>query len=162
MLEKTDNNTALVDQIYTELEHLFDENSVIDSKIRLYRGKNKNIFYIQNKLREKKFNTDIIDQKMQILKDSEASLLSTDFIARKIQEYIWKHKSRQYIYSKLVERTQDKYEVEKILSEAYTIEIEQEIVAYKIWILHNKYNTQKIIEKLMRDGFSYNLIKKCI
>jgi hypothetical protein len=62
----------------------------------------------------------------------EVSLLSINFMTRKIQEYISKHKSRQYIYSKLIERNEDKYQLEELLEELYTTEIQQEIVAFKV------------------------------
>ena len=159
MLEKSHKNHDLVGKISTEMDHLFDEKNIIDSKIRLYRARNKNIRYISSKLREKKFEQILIDQKIWELKDMEVSLLSTDFMTRKIQEYISKHKSRQYIYSKLIERNEDKYQLEELLGELYTTEVEQEIVEYKVWLLKNKYDKQKIIEKLMRDGFSYGIIK---
>jgi SOS response regulatory protein OraA/RecX len=59
---KTEDNNELVQEIYTEIKHLLQEEEIIRTKISNYINKNKNKSYIKNNLRQKLFNQETIER----------------------------------------------------------------------------------------------------
>ncbi|MFK7780030.1 MAG: RecX family transcriptional regulator [Candidatus Gracilibacteria bacterium] len=97
----------------------------------------------------------IIDEKLRnILQEEEV-------IKSKIRVYKSKGKSKLYIKQKLFGRQERKELSELFLEEAF-IDGEFENIKKEYEKLKNKYNREKIIEKMMRKGFFYNDILKVI
>ncbi|MDD3646408.1 MAG: RecX family transcriptional regulator [Candidatus Gracilibacteria bacterium] len=145
-----------------KLKNIIQEKEVLRSKIKSYIAKNKNLNYIKQKLREKLFSNEMIDELLQdeFLSEGE-SLLTRDYIRKQINLYKSKGKSRLYIKQKLIERDEDKILVESLLKEAF-LDGELEQINFEYEKLNGKYEKNKVIEKLLRKGFSYNDIKKII
>jgi len=97
----------------------------------------------------------IIDEKLKnILQEEEV-------IQSKIRVFKDRWKSKLYIKQKLFERQENKELSEKFLEEAF-LEGEEENIKKEYEKLKNKYNREKVIEKLMRKWFFYNDILKVI
>lgn len=97
----------------------------------------------------------IIDEKLKnIIQEDEV-------IQSKIRVYKSKWKSKLYIKQKLFERQENKELSEKYLFESF-VDWELESIKKEYEKLKNKYNREKIIEKLMRKWFFYNDILKII
>lgn len=145
-----------------KLKNIIQEKEVLRSKIKSYIAKNKNLNYIKQKLREKLFSNEMIDELLQdeFLSEWE-SLLTRDYIRKQINLYKSKWKSRLYIKQKLIERDEDKILVESLLKEAF-LDWELEQINFEYEKLNWKYEKNKVIEKLLRKWFSYNDIKKII
>lgn len=161
MLDKAKADSDLMIDVYQSIEHLMQEREVLDAKIKNYLWKNKNIFYIKNNLRAKKFETNMIQELLEENVDISKSVLSESFIVKKIQNYISKNKSKNYIKNTLIERKEDREVVENMLEKLYTRDIEYKIIyarREKIWNL----DSQKLIKKLIWEGFSYEVIQELI
>lgn len=148
--------------IEDKLKNIIQEKEVLRSKIKNYILKNKNLNYIKQKLREKLFDKEMIDELLQdeFLTEWE-SLLTIDYIRKQINLYKSKWKSKLYIKQKLIERDEDKKLVINLLGEAF-LEWELEQIVSEYEKLNWKYEKNKIIEKLLRKWFSYNDIKQVI
>ncbi len=145
-----------------KLRNIIQEKEVLRSKIKNYKMKWKNISYIKANLLKKWF---ILDEVSEILKaefDSEnRSFLEEDVIRKKIENYKNKWKSKNYIRQKFIERSLDKEIIENILDEVFET-WEFEILEKEYEKIKNKFEKQKIIEKLLRKWFLYDDIKKLI
>jgi len=159
MLEKSW-NTDLVAQVFESIKHLLNEEEIIITKIRLYLFRNKNLNYIKSKLLEKSFSKELIEiiLEMYFLKEWK-SLLNERYLKNIILNYKNKWKSKKYIKNKLIERQEDIKIVDKIIDEIFS-DWEQEQIKKEIEKLSLKFDKNKIIEKLLRKGFSYEEIKK--
>lgn len=162
LLEKTKNNRELVDQVLNDVKHLFQEKEIIESKVKIYLFRNKNLAYIKGKLREKLFNQNLINEILEQNIIEWESLFSENYLLKKIENYKQKWKSKKYIYQKLVERTEDKEIVENCLNQVFWDDLENEILKLEFEKLKGKYDNNKIIEKLIRKGFDYRQIKNLL
>lgn len=159
--EKTHNNTELVDKVFNDNWNLFNDLDVLNSKVQnlLFRNKNKN-YIITNLLQKKFFKEDIINILEKYTEEGK-SILTENFIERKIIQLKQKNKSKQYIKNKLIEQPEDKELVEKILSEIYWEESDNEALLFEYSKLINKnIDQQKIIQRLLSKWFIYNEIKE--
>ncbi|MDA9128852.1 RecX family transcriptional regulator [Candidatus Gracilibacteria bacterium] len=155
-------------ELMKEIEHLTQETEIIKAKIDNYIFRNKNYRYIRQKMREKLFLSDDVEQYLEKFINSGTSLLTEDFLRKKIEMFIQKGKSRKYIEQKLGETKQDR-EVLTPLLEEYFINGELEIIKQEYEKIISKNpklldsgfsGKQKIIQKLLAKGFSYNEIKQ--
>ncbi len=95
----------------------------------------------------------IIDERLKnIIQEDEV-------IKSKIRVFKSRGKSKLYIKQKLFERQENKELAENFLEEAF-LEWELENIKKEYEKLKNKYNREKVIEKLMRKWFFYNDILK--
>lgn len=161
--EKTQNNTVLIENIFKEIWHLFNDLEVLDSKVQNLLFRNKNKRYIITNLTQKKFNKDDIYNTLNKYTIEWESLLNENFIERKVLQLISKNKSKQYIRNKLIEQPEDKQIVEKVLSEQFDNDIENNSLLNEISKLSNKkIDHRKIIQRLLSKWFRYDDIKKAL
>ena len=161
--EKTQNNTELVDKIINENWNLFNDLDVLDSKVQNLLFRNKNKYYIINNLLQKKFIKEDIINTLEKYTEIGKSILTENFIERKILQLKQKNKSQQYIRNKLIEQPEDKEIVEKIISEIYKEESDNKALLFEYTKLVNKnLDQQKIIQRLLSKWFRYDDIKKAL
>lgn len=160
-LKEKSNDSELSKQVFDNISYLIDEKQVISDKIRIYLIANKNYTYIKNKLSEKLFDKDLVKEILQndFAKEGE-TLLNELSIYIKIQNYKRKNKSITYIKQKLIDRNEDKELVNKIISEIFGEEMDIENIKKEISKLENKYEKNKIIQKLLAKWFKYDDIKR--
>jgi SOS response regulatory protein OraA/RecX len=110
---------------------------------------------------EKKFSKDKIDLILnEHFLQEWKSLLDENSVLRKIEILKSKGKSKQYITSKLIERSEDNELVNKCLDNIFSNEWDLDNLKIEYNKLKNKYDTKKIIERLLRKWFKYDDIKK--
>lgn len=160
---KTEDNNELVQEIYTEIKHLLQEEEIIRTKISNYINKNKNKSYIKNNLGQKLFNQETIERLLtnEFTPESWCILLEHKTI-NSIQKYKSKNKSKQYIIQKLSESNQDSYFINKLFEQHYTYEEELESCKNEYQKIWTKYSPQKATQKLLSKWFWYDLIKNII
>lgn len=147
--------------VYKEIFHLLQEDAIIASKIDNYIFRNKNYTYIRNKMREKLFPKDKTEAYLEKYIHSGESLLAEDFLRKKIENFIQKGKSRYYIFTKLWETKEDKELLNRLFQE-YFPDGERENILREYEKLRNKYDIQKITQKLISKWFKYNDIKRVL
>ncbi len=169
LLKKSQDDEKLVLDVLKSMENIIVEKLVIESKIRLYIGRNKNLSYIKSKLFEKGFEKYEYEKILENNYNLDETLLDRDYIKRKILDYMKKWKSKNYIFQRLFERKQDKDLINQILEQNYTKEDELEVLKKEYKKLVSCYpqldlgtNKNKIIQKLLAKGFKYDFIKKVL
>jgi len=148
-------------QVYNELKHLFQEDEIIASKIDNYIYRNKNYRYITQKMREKMFPIEKTEKYLEKYKETWESILDEEFLRRKIQNYKWKGKSKQYIIMKLSETKEDKEKLLPLIEE-YFIDGEWENILKEYHKIYKKFSREKVFQKLIAKWFKYDEIKKVI
>jgi SOS response regulatory protein OraA/RecX len=89
------------------------------------------------------------------------SILTENFLERKIIQLKNKNKSKQYIKNKLIEQPEDREIVDKILSEVFWELWDNEALTYEYNKLYRKnLDERKIIQRLLSKWFKYDEIKK--
>jgi SOS response regulatory protein OraA/RecX len=161
--EKTNKNQDLINKIFNEVWHLFNDINVLESKVQNFLFRNKNKKYIITNLLQKKFLKSDIEKTLNQFTNQWESLLSENFIERKIYQFIQKNKSKQYIRNKLIEQPEDKELVENILNKIFNEDNEVNSIKKEIEKLNNKnLDQQKIIQRLISKWFRYDDIKKAL
>lgn len=152
----------ICEKVMKNIWHLINEKQVIGDKIRLYLMRNKNLHYIKSKLILAWFDKYLVQEILEndFLEDWE-SLLNKKSLYIKIENYKNAGKSIQYIKQKLIERTEDRVIIEEIITDIFA-QWESENIQREIEKLKNKYEKQKIIQKLIAKWFNYNEIKKYV
>ena len=154
-------------EVLKEIEHLTQETEIIKAKIDNYIFRNKNYRYIRQKMREKLFISSEVEKYLEKFINAWESLLTEDFMRKKIEQNIMKWKSKQYIQNKLWETKLDR-EVLAPLLEEYFPEWEQENIKREYEKIISKNSKllqawftgkQKIIQKLLAKWFQYNEVK---
>lgn len=161
-LEEKIQDQELPKKVFGNISHLINDKQVIGDKIRLYLMRNKNLKYIKNKLILAWFDKYLVEEILQndFLEEWE-SLLSKKSLYIKIENYKNAGKSIQYIRQKLIERQEDRELIEWIIEEIFQ-DGEEKNILREIEKLKNKYDKQKIIQKLLQKWFNYNEIKKYV
>ena len=149
------------EKIYAEMQEFLVENRTLETLIENYIHRNKNYRYIQAKMREKLFPTEKVEKYLEKYRVSWESLLREDFLIRKIENLLQKGKSKNYIFQKLWETSKDKELLAKIF-EQYFSEAEHDALKKEYEKIKDKFEKQKVIQKLLIKGFSYDSIKKLI
>ncbi len=157
-------------KIFNNIEHLLQEDEIIKAKIDNYIFRNKNYSYIRQKMREKLFPNERVERYLEQYIRSWKSLLTEDFLKRKIESFIAKGKSRQYIFQKLWESSEDKEILKSLLDEYFknwegeNIKREYEkIISRNPKFLDSWYIwKQKITQKLLSKWFKYDEVKQII
>lgn len=148
-------------KVFSEIKHFLQEDQILQSKIDNYVFRNKNYRYIGQKMREKLFPIEKVEAYLEKYKTSRKSLLSENFLRRKIETFKSKGKSRYYIFQKLWETKEDREVLDTLLSE-YFPDGESENILREYEKLKNKYDKQKITQKLISKWFKYDEIKKVL
>ena len=160
------------EKIYAEMEEFLVEDRTLETIIENYIHRNKNYRYIASKMREKLFSVEKVEKYLEKYRESWESLLREEYLIRKIENFLQKGKSKNYIFQKLWETPEDKELLEHIFQK-YFYEWEddalrREYEKIKDWV-ERKYSSlwpreqeQKIIQKLIAKGFSYDAIKKML
>lgn len=150
-----------VKEAFSSIEHLLQEDEILKTKINTYLLRNKNFSYIKSQLLRHKFPAEKIEQYLTPLREKWESLLSEDFLKRKIELLFSKGKSRYFILQQLSENKEDREKIEWIFEKFFP---ENEKIALKISYqkLKTKYAKEKIIQKLMMQGFRYDDIKRVL
>lgn len=160
LIEKSWNNFELTEKVLEKMEVIIEEEANTRARIKHLLFRNKNINYIKTNLYQKKYDKEIVEKllKEEFIKEDE-SLLSESFLIKKVSDYKDKGKSRQYIFSKLIERKPDKALLETILDKVF-LEWDNENLLREYEKIKGKFEKNKIIEKLLRKGFFYDDIKR--
>lgn len=159
---KCDDDEILVAKVINSLDFIIVEKQVIEAKIRMYLWKNKNLSYIKQKLSSKLFKKDDYEEILKTKFNLDDSLLNIEFIRRKVIEFKNKWKSKNYIYTKLFWRKEDREMINEVLAELYGEDDELENIWIEYTKLKWKYEKNKIIQKLLRKWFSFDAIKKIV
>lgn len=162
LLKKSGWDEKLVSEVVESMESIIVEKQVIESKIRLYIARNKNLNYIKSKLFEKGFEKEMYEEILENNYNLDETLLQRDYIKRKVLDYMEKWKSKKYIYWKLFWRSEDKELITEVLDEVYPDENETESIMLEYNKIKWKYDNKKVIEKLLRKWFKYDKIKKIL
>lgn len=155
-MQKTLKNEEMVDQLFKDIWHLFDDIPVIESKVQNYLFRNKNKNYITTQLILKQFKREEVINILEKYTTQWESVLSEDFIYKKILLLKNKNKSQNYIKNKLIEQPEDKQKVENILLEIYWETWEDnEIIAEIEKLDYKNLEQAKLIQKLLQKWFQY-------
>ena len=162
VFSKSGKNQELTQQVLEEMSRFIDEEKNVEARVRFCIERNKNISYIKGNLISKGYEKGIVESCITAQLEAKwGSLLDGESIARKIISYKQKGKSKKYIIQKLLEREGDRdivlSQIEEIFSEGESDNLKKEYQK-----LQGKFETKKIIEKLLRKGFSYDEVKKMI
>lgn len=148
-------------KVFSEIEHLLQEEQIIAAKIDNYIFRNKNYKYIRQKMREKLFPQEKVESYLEKYLTRWKSILSEDFFRKKIELFLSKGKSKYYIQTKLWETLEDREVLHTLLDEYFT-DGERENILREYEKIKNKYPKEKIIQKLISKWFRYNEIKKAL
>lgn len=123
-------------------------------------------------MREKGFPTEKVENYLMQYKESWESLLWESYLLKKVENLLQKGKSKQYIFQKLAETSEDKALLENIFEthfqdgEIQALQKEWGKILKTLWKTQgdelSTQEKQKIVQKLMMKGFSYDAIKKLI
>lgn len=161
-LSQKTQNQELTTKILNDIKHIFNEKTILTDKIHICLIRNKNYNYILTSLLKKGFEKEMIQDLLINKFDCENKSLLNEFsIKNKIQNYKNKNKSISYIKQKLIQRPQDKDIIENIISEIFT-NWENDLIINEYEKIKNKYEKNKIIQKLLAKWFLYSDIKKII
>lgn len=150
----------LAREVLWEIAHFVKEEENIEVRIRYLIGRNKNARYIQTNLIQKGFSSQLVKSILygKFIQEGK-SLMSEEFLKRKILHYKEQGKSKNYIASKLIERQEDKELINRLLEEVFK-KGEKENISFWVEKLSPKYEKKKILEKLLMKWFSYGEIKE--
>lgn len=148
-------------RVFRDIKYLLQEEEIIKAKIDTYVFRNKNYRYIRQKMAEKLFPKLKVEAYLSKYIQKQESILDENFLRKRIESYITKGKSKQYIFSKLWETKEDRILLESILVD-YFSEGESENILREYEKLKNKYSKEKITQKLISKWFLYNEIRKTL
>lgn len=161
--QKTQNNEDLISKLFEDIGNLFIDKPVIESKIQNYLFRNKNKNYIITQLIAKQFKREEVLEIFYNLTTRDKSLLSHDYVYKKVVQLKNKNKSIQYIKNKLIEQPEDKDLVESTINEIFKEKWENRQIKKEIEKLsHKNLEQQKIIQKLLQKWFRYDDIKNSL
>jgi|GEM_PF-6524438 len=168
LMKKSANNTILVNTVMAEMGQYINEERTVDGLVRMYTEQSKTCPYIEQKLRAKKFQIDIIETTLEAYGDTFTSWNNYEnTITRKIQDFLTKNRSRRYISGALTGKYPNfKQEISSLIEtlcpdETGSIRSEFEKLSRK----HDRNNPkerQKIVQKLLLKGFPYDDIRKIL
>lgn len=162
LLNKSWVDKKLVWEVIDSMESIIVEKQVIESKIRLYIARNKNLSYIRSKLFEKWFEKEQYEEILTNNYNLDETLLDRNYIVRKVIDYKAKWKSKKYIFLQLFWRNEDKELIMEVIDEVYMDDNELMSIVKEYEKIKWKYDWKKIIEKLLRKGFRYDEVKNVV
>lgn len=147
-------------KVLENIIHLTQEKQILADKVRLFLLRNKNLHYITSALLQKGFEKSDIDEILQNqFLEEWKSLLNEKSLRIKIENYKNAGKSITYIKQKLIERKEDRELIEWLIEELFPA-LDDENIVKEIQKLWAKYPKEKLIQKLLQKGFSYQDIKQ--
>lgn len=168
LLKKSANNDAIVGKVMAEMGQYISEERTVEWLVRMYTEQSKTRPYIEQKLRAKKFQKEIIETTIESYRESFTSWNNYEnVVTRKIRELLQKNRSLRYIRGTLIQRFPNfKNEISSLIDtlcpdETEAIRTEFEKLAKK-YDSTNLKEWQKIIGKLSLKGFSYDAIRKAM
>ncbi|EKD30375.1 MAG: hypothetical protein ACD_78C00073G0003 [uncultured bacterium (gcode 4)] len=168
LMKKSANAEPLVNIIMAEMGQYICEERTVDGLVRMYTEQSKTRPYIEQKLKAKKFQIDIIETTLEAYGDTFTSWNNYEnTITRKIQDFLIKNRSRRYISGALTGKYPNfKQEIYSLIEtlcpdESGSIQCEFEKLSRK-HDANNPKERQKIIQKLLLKGFPYDGIKKSL
>ncbi len=148
-------------KIYDEMKEFLVEERTLETLIENYIQRNKNFRYIKQKMQEKGFPKEKIENYLVKYKESGESLLWENYLIKKVENLLQKGKSKQYIFQKFWENTEDIELLENIF-EKYFLDWDNGALIREYEKIKTKYEKQKIIQKLIAKWFRYEDIKKLL
>ena len=166
LLKKSGNNASITEDVMKEMATYIHEEQTVEGLVRMYTEQSKTRSYIEQKLRLKKFEMEVITSILDSYSGTFESWREYEqTITKKMHDYREKNKSSKYIFGTLVQKYPNfKQEISESLKELYPDE--DEIVQTEYLKLSKKHDIsvakerQKVIQKLCMKGFSYNTIKR--
>lgn len=163
LLEKCDRNEELAQSVMENYFAKRDDFGLAQNWVFNFLESGLNRRKIQEKLFTKRFDRDTIDKVMEALCPEGESLLNPDQVEQSIEKYKRQGLSPQQIKMKLCESSQDRELVEEILEKSYQDDEELNNLKNLLDKLKRQnLDDKKIIQRLMRKGFSYGLIKEAM
>lgn len=143
-----------------KLRNIIEEEAVVRAKIKLYQLRNKNLRYIQNSMKQKLFEWEMVEKILQeeVLEEWK-SILNPQKLQKQIELYFKKGKSKLYVRQRFIERSEDRELVESIIQEVYG-ENEIQALQKEYEKIKHKWDNQKTKEKLLRKWFHYGDIQQ--
>lgn len=165
LMKKSWDNSVLVNVVSTRMQEYISEERTVDGLVRMHLDQGKTIEWVKRKLKEKLFDPEVTAKVLEEYGEWFASWNTyAQNIERKVQEFVSKGKSKQYIRWALLQKYPSfKSEIAELL-EAYCAD-ETESVLKELQKLQKKHDIgdmkerQKLIQKLCLKGFSYDLIR---
>lgn len=156
-LSSKTNDKELLDRVYENIKPMIDDEIVIRSKIKSYIKKWKNLNYIRSKLYLARFDKDLVEDILRDdFLDSGESILDIEKTRSKILNYKSKHKSINYIRSKLIENREDIEFIDNLISELL-LDGDSSSIEYEIKKLDSISSSRdEIIKKLLQKWFIYS------
>lgn len=154
LMKKSLNNEALVASVMKEMTTYISEERTVDGLVRMYTEQGKTRPYIEQKLRLKKFEEDIITATLESYHNSFISWTAYEqVITKKMENYLQKNKSKKYIIGILTQGYPNfKNEINTLLNNVApdeTESIQREFIKLsKKYDLSHKKERQKVIQKL--------------
>lgn len=168
LMKKSAANQPLVETVMKEMGQYINEERTVDGLVRMYTEQSKTRPYIEQKLRAKKFQLSIIETTLEAYRETFTSWNNYEnTITRKIQDFLTKNRSRRYISGTLtIKYPIFKQEIASLIEtlcpdETEAIRSEAEKLSRK-HDASNPKERQKIIQKLLLKGFSYDEVKKAM
>ena len=165
LMKKSWSNSVLTNLVSTRMQEYVSEERTVDGLVRMHLDQGKTIEWVKRKLKEKLFDPEVTAKVLEEYAEWFASWKTyAQNIERKLQEFVSKGKSKQYIRWALLQKYPSfKNEIAELL-EAYCAD-ETESVQKELEKLLKKHDIQdtkerqKLIQKLCLKGFSYDLIR---
>ncbi|MDD2917215.1 MAG: RecX family transcriptional regulator [Candidatus Gracilibacteria bacterium] len=168
LLKKSGNNALLTEDVIQEMTTYIHEEQTVEGLVRMYTEQSKTRPYIEQKLRQKKFEAGIIASILDSYADTFMSWKGYEqTVTKKIRDYREKNKSGKYVRGVLIQKYPNfKREIGELLEEIYfdeadIVRTEYEKLSKKHDISNHK-ERQKIVQKLCLKGFAYEDIKRVI
>jgi len=162
-------NLETVNLVMEAVESLITpiETSMVENKISNFIQSWKNFAYIRNKMREKLFERDMVEN--ILCKYENMSILKPEKVKKKIMSLLQKWKSLSIIKRSIVENNNDEAVFEEALIELWLnwdyktedpdlISVRKLVKKYKIDWLEDK----KIVSRILMKWFKYDILKKVL
>lgn len=168
LMKKSANNRVLTEKVMEQMAEYISEERTVDGLVRMYTEQSKTRPYIEQKLRLKKFQSDIIVTTLEKYEDSFLSWsLYEPVIGKKIGEYLEKNKSKKYITGTLLQKypnfKREILDLTEELAPDESFSVEEEFIRLsKKYDVTNRNDRQKIIQKLCLKGFPYRTVQRVI
>ncbi|MDP2104044.1 MAG: RecX family transcriptional regulator [Candidatus Gracilibacteria bacterium] len=168
LMKKSANAEPLVSIVMAEMGQYICEERTVDGLVRMYTEQSKTRPYIEQKLKAKKFQIDIIEITLEAYGDTFISWNNYEnTITRKIQDLLTRNRSRRYISGALTGKYPNfKQEIYSLIETLCPDETEA--IRSEFEKLCKKHDTgspkerQKIIAKLLAKGFPYDKVRNVV
>lgn len=162
LMKKSDNNETLVTEVMTEMERYIHEDRTVEGLVRMWIERGKTEQYIRMKLREKLFDSDVVERILGEYSENISSFATYEkVVEQRISVLLARGKSRGFILGTL-RREYPRFheEIEQKLSDSSSGDTE----SLTLWLeklshkhdFHERTGRQKAIASLLQKGFRYD------